>query len=321
MEVNFNNLIEDKPGSAWQHHFNQHWYYYQQWYLSEGERPRPGYLSASTKLKEHMPELYPVYESLMRLAGGGDLEARFLSLYNPPAFLTGCTQCVYQHDGAALVRNYDYSPKLFEGVILQTNWLRPVIAMSDCLWGALDGVNDAGLVVSLAFGGSKKLGDGFGIPIILRYLLECCADVKQAREALERIPAHMSYNITVLDAQGDFITAYLHPEEAPVFLHDPVSTNHQEEIEWEEYAELSNTLARKTFVHDKLEDHDEGLQGLVRSFLSPPLYSMEYSRGFGTLYTAVYDPLRRSAEYIWPGSAMNLNFEDRTQKHMYIKYL
>ncbi|MEZ5912154.1 MAG: hypothetical protein R3D84_07965 [Paracoccaceae bacterium] len=32
--------------------------------------------------------------------------------------------------------------------------------MSDGLWGLVDGVNDAGLVVSLTFGGRREVGEG-----------------------------------------------------------------------------------------------------------------------------------------------------------------
>ena len=60
--------------------------------------------------------------------------------------------------------------------------------MSDCLWGLLDGMNDAGLAVSLTFGGRRALGDGFGIPLVVRYLLETCDDVAEARETLARLP-------------------------------------------------------------------------------------------------------------------------------------
>ena len=53
---------------------------------------------------------------------------------------------------------------------------RRVIGTSDCLWGLLDGVNDAGLAVSLTFRGRRVLGDGFGIPIVVD-LLEVCETV------------------------------------------------------------------------------------------------------------------------------------------------
>ena len=77
-----------------------------------------------------------------------------------------------------LVRNYDYAPSRMEGIIWSTRLAeRRVIGMSDCLWGLLDGMNDAGLAVSLTFGGRRVLGDGFGIPLVVRYLLETCDDV------------------------------------------------------------------------------------------------------------------------------------------------
>ncbi len=75
-----------------------------------------------------------------------------------------------------LVRNYDYHPALWDGVLLSSSWTgRRVIAMLDSLWGVLDGINEDGLAVSLAFGGRQVVGEGFGMPLILRYVLETCA--------------------------------------------------------------------------------------------------------------------------------------------------
>ena len=39
-----------------------------------------------------MPEMVPIWEQLVELAGSGDLAARFLSLYRPPAYLTGAAR-------------------------------------------------------------------------------------------------------------------------------------------------------------------------------------------------------------------------------------
>ena len=86
-------------------------------------------------------------EQLAELAGGGDVEARFLSLWCPPAYIAGCSQTVWidpqGRDEPALLRNYDFAPALLEGNWLATRWTgRRVAAMGDCLWGALDGVNE-----------------------------------------------------------------------------------------------------------------------------------------------------------------------------------
>ena len=77
-----------------------------------------------------------------------------------------------------------------DGLILHTAWAGGrVIASIDCLWGCLDGMNEAGLAVSLSFGGRRAVGDGFGIPIVLRYVLEFCRTAADAADVLRRVPA------------------------------------------------------------------------------------------------------------------------------------
>ena len=53
-----------------------------------------------------------------------------------------------------------------------------------------------------------------------------------------------------------------------------------------------------------------GRSGLaVAQFLAAPLYQTEYRRGWGTLYTAVYHPVEREAEFVWPGHRWTQRFE------------
>ena len=87
-----------------------------------------------------------------------------------------------------------------------------MLGMSDCLWGLLDGVNDAGLAVSLTFGGRRDVGDGFGDPA--RRALparDLRRRSREAREALARIPVHAPQNLTLLDRSGAYLTAYVGP--------------------------------------------------------------------------------------------------------------
>ena len=39
----------------------------------------------------------------------GDLEARFLGMWAPPSYLSGCSQAVWQGGDPVLARNYDYA--------------------------------------------------------------------------------------------------------------------------------------------------------------------------------------------------------------------
>jgi predicted choloylglycine hydrolase len=123
------------------------------------------------------------------LAGGGDLAARMLALYDPPPLVAGCSQAVCGGPAPVLVRNYDFAAHRLEGVTYASALTgRRVLGMSDCLWGLLDGINDAGLAASLAFGGRRLTGQGFAISPIARCLLETCAITHKALAALERLP-------------------------------------------------------------------------------------------------------------------------------------
>jgi predicted choloylglycine hydrolase len=311
----FRALKELELGSAWISVFEEKWPHYRAWFLREGEAARPSYATSARMLQAHMPELMPAYERVVELAGGGDLAARMLSLYKPPPYLAACSQGAWTRDGAPmLVRNYDYAPSRMEGVIWSTQLLeRRVIGMSDCLWGLLDGMNDAGLAVSLTFGGRRALGDGFGIPIVVRYLLETCEDLGQVRETLGRLPYSLSHNLTIVDRHGQVLTAYLSPDREPIFRDFPVATNHQGIVEWPEQARATRTIERERCIVDLLEGPETTGEGFVDAFLRAPLFSTAYASGFGTLYTAVYRVVEGTVEFKWPTHDWLLGFETFTE--------
>ena len=124
----------------------------------------PTHALSRARLSQHMPELVPLWEDLVEVVGGHRLAATILTLWSPPAFLTGCSQAVVPNGGPALIRNYDWDYRLFDATVASTAYLgRRVVGTEDCGWGLLDGVNDAGLAVSLTFGGRPQVGEGFGV--------------------------------------------------------------------------------------------------------------------------------------------------------------
>ena len=137
ISIRFQAIAQDQPGEKWHALFERSWPAYRSWFLRGGVVGRPTYLECRRALREHMPELVPVWEQLAELAGGGDVEARFLSLWCPPAYIAGCSQTVWidpqGRDEPALLRNYDFAPALLEGNWLATRWTgRRVAAMGDC---------------------------------------------------------------------------------------------------------------------------------------------------------------------------------------------
>jgi len=307
----FRSLEELELGPKWKAVFDERWSHYRAWFLREGEAARPSYATSVRMLRAHMPELLPAYERVVELAGGGDLAARMLSLYKPPPYLAACSQGVWTRAGGPmLVRNYDYAPSRFEGIVWHTRLLeKRVIGMSDCLWGVLDGMNDGGLAVSLTFGGRRVLGDGFGIPIVLRYLLETCATVDEARASLARLPYALSHNVTLVDRSGRVLTAYLSPDREPIFRDFPVATNHQGIVEWPEQARATRTIEREQAIVRALAEPSLDAAGFVETFLRAPLFSTSYANGFGTLYTAAYLAAEGAAEYRWPTHTWRCSFD------------
>lgn len=321
MTLTFRAVSEAQPGQHLAGLFAEFWPAYRRWWASEGMVARPTYTECRKAIARHMPELAGLYDELCELVGGKDSQARFLSFYCPPKYLSGCSQAIWQGDEPLLVRNYDYSPKAFDAVVLNTAWGgRRVMGMSDGIWGLLDGVNDAGLAVSLTFGGRREVGEGFGVPLILRYVLQTCETAAQACDALARIPCHMSYNVTVLDADRQFATVFLAPDREAVVTNSPVATNHQERVEWASHARFTATVERQRFLLQRLTLHPETRAKFIEAFLRPPLYSTEFASGFGTLYTAAYRPRDGALDILWPGTDWAMTFDDfpQDQRHLVI---
>ena len=95
----------------------------------------------------------------------------------------------------------------------------------------------------------------------------------------------------------------------------PYATNHQGRIEWHDYARATATLERETFLRFRLADTDMTAARLLDSFLAPPLRTTRYEKGFGTVYTAIYDPVAGKARFIWPGQSWDLELDDFREEH------
>ncbi len=109
----------------------------QWWRGGAGNRPALG--QARARLERHMPELVPAWQRLTAMIDGpgadGDAGPA-LALWNPPHFLTGCSQAAVMDGGPALIRNYDWDYRLFDGVVART--AMPGTGCSAC-WTACGG--------------------------------------------------------------------------------------------------------------------------------------------------------------------------------------
>ncbi|MFB9378465.1 C45 family autoproteolytic acyltransferase/hydrolase [Kineococcus gynurae] len=303
-------ITEARPGARWQALFDATWPAYRRFHLSEGRDARPTRAEAEAALQTHMPELHETWEQLVALTGDDDDAAVFLTQWNLPAFApAACSQVVALDPAPALARNYDYAPGLFEQTSLSTDYRRPVLGTGDCLWGLLDGMNDAGLVVSLTFGGDRAHGEGFGIPLVLRYLLETCTDVEEAGRVLARLPIAMTYNVTLLDATGASVTAHVGPDRPAEIRPVSCATNHR----WTEPVDPAHAARYRSVERldllGGLQEEGADADAMVAALLEAPLYTRDYAHGFGTVFTADYRPAEGTLTYRWPGIVWERRFD------------
>lgn len=322
LELSFRSLEEQAPGDAWREVFGHGWPGWRAWFGKKGGH-HPTLAQSRQALRRHMPEMEPIWERLVEAAGADDLAAQFLTFWNPPRYLVNCSQAViFDQDGPLLIRNYDLDPALNEGTLYKTRWhARQVMGMVEGMAGLADGMNDAGLAVSLTFGGRIEYGTGFGIPLVMRYLLEFCADVEDAVDMLRRVPSHMSYNLTLLDRAGTWATVMLSPDRPPMVNRNRFATNHQIWVELPRHGRETLTVERAECLKRLTADPAMNGTAAARAFLQPPLFARGYDKGFGTVYTAAYRPLSGSMSLIWPdGASQGWSFADFPKRRFRVRY-
>jgi hypothetical protein len=293
------------------------WPSYRAWFLREGEAARPSYADSRAALAWHMPELLGTFDDLCAAAGGGDLEARFLSRWCPPPVATACSLATWTRDAHLLVRSYDYPPLLCDTTVLASSWTGTrVLAMADCLWGAVDGINAHGLAVALAFGGREAVGPGFGIGLVVRYVLEVAHDVADAVAILSRVPVSMSYNVALTDSRGGSAIVEVAPDLPAVVTGRSTAANRQSHgldepvTEWPEHARRSGTVEREAAFAALVSDPWVTAYDLVGSFLVAPVQRDPLVHEWGTVWTSVYDCDAGTLDLLWPGESWRLSLWD-----------
>ena len=312
---------EPMPGEKWLAFYQEAEPSYRSWFLKTPTYHSPSLEESKAAFQHYMPELYPMWTHLCELIQADEVMAHLLTLYCPPRYVSGCSQAIWSRDVSVLVRNYDYSPNLFEGRVIKSKWFdTEVIAVTDSLWGVLDGMNEHGLCASLTFGGSDVEGKGFGVPLILRYILEFCKTTNDAIQVLKSVPVNATYNITLLDALNESATLELSPISPPKVTFKPFAVNHQGDFNLSNYALFSNSYEREKVLLERLYDPLMTVESFIEGFEYAPLYSNNYAQHFGTLYSAIYNPYLKAMEFRWPYQKVYQSFDLFIEQDMVVYY-
>lgn len=304
------------PGTAAAAEFRRAWPSYRRWFLRRGEAERASYADSRDAVRSWMPEVFDDYLAYVDAVGGGDLEARFLSHWCPPPLVTACSIAMTGRPAPLLVRNYDYPPLLCDALALRTHWSgRTVLGMADCGWGLMDGINDAGLAVAISFGGRRQVGAGFGIGLVVRYLLQVSTSTEDAVRRLGALPVQMSYNVAITDSSGDHRVVQVAPDRPAITSPLPFAGNRQGATEWPSHAEYSGTVHREEYLASLTAFPLVDQEGFVASFLRPPLFRPLVASTWGTVYTVAYEPSTGAMTLLWPDDHWLLSVHGDSEGH------
>jgi len=142
-------------------------------------------------------------------------------------------------------RNYDmfyWLKKGAETYITYPKGANSSIGNSDIFIGREDGVNDKGLAVGLASVNCEGRQPGFIFPLVVRLLLDKCADVDEAVKLATKIPHLKSMTYLLADKSGKM--AALEVTTNKIHVRRPISnyiiiTNHFQEPQMQELENLN----------------------------------------------------------------------------------
>lgn len=273
-------------------------------------------------IAEHLPLFVNTFKKMVGALNLEEHDIALISFYCPAPVTFGCSQAIWLQQHPVLVRNFDYFPALNEGRYLKSSWHgTQVIASTDCLWGALDGMNEYGLSISVTFVGQSKQAQGFAAPIVVRYILEFCKTTAEAVDLLMRIPLCMAYNFSVVDANFNVKTIEANPLTGILVSNTPAATNHQGDVDEFRFPDLYHSLLRKNTMLDYLYSPYSTLESFLNSFAYSPLYYEDYQSGSTTLYTAAYNCHLKAVEYRWPtGLVVYQSFFDFNETDFFVQF-
>lgn len=297
--------------------------------------------------RKYMKNNYPIlYERMKGLADGFGLSIAddyydFSALSGTPGDF-GCSVVYYPPNytdadrGGILSRNYDFSTGDFTGEPVPENVLspssRPVVfeiypdkgypslfvCAYDLMGGVIDGINSEGLVVailaeqeSMSEGHYESAPQGIGLHELasMRYLLDNCKNVAEAKEALLSLKHYYSFipcHYIVADREGHSYIFEFSPHRQNTFIVEGEGpqciTNHLVS-RYKSVDEMpdGNSYHRFRVLHqatslDKRYSIDE-IKAINASVAVPPRKVTDPTRApHRTLWHAVYDTYEKSLE-------------------------
>ncbi|RNB74978.1 peptidase C45 [Brevibacillus invocatus] len=223
------------------------------------------------------------WEKAAALFGGYDV---------PKTDAMGCSAMMTP---AYYVRNYDFSPALYDGyfTLLQSNSAFATAGYNLQVIGRHDGVNQHGLTMGLHFVSNHGYTKGLSAWSAIRMILDTCTSVDEAILMLKEMPHAACYNFSLGDKSGNMAVVEASPELVQI-RRDPEQLSCVNHFQVDQLAEknrsvITGSLKRQAYfqsLRDKAHNHEE-MFALFKDVQSP-LFFTDYADLFGTLHTFSY---------------------------------
>jgi predicted choloylglycine hydrolase len=265
--------------------------------------------------EEHCPG---ITDEVQGFADSLGAEPEKLQIYCPPIYQPGsCSQFAVMSsltsDKHVLVgRSYEYHHEMNDFRLCTARISGKVkhIGFTEFLLARDDGMNDHGLCVTFAGGGTFKREPtrrGFAFFLVIRALLDNCSTVAEAVRHLERTPVSGYWSFLITDKDDNAALAQFFDGEHAIKRIGPdsseqclFSTNHYvlpDLVKYQKYAGdwiLKNSKRRFELIGTRLSQASPNVSTeTIRDLLSKEIYDgvcgHYYSDYFGTLFSVIYD--------------------------------
>lgn len=192
------------------------------------------------------------------------------------------------------VRNYDFTPDLYDGIF---SLVQPEGTFASAGYnlqglGRHDGVNQKGLVVGLHFVSNSDYTVGISPWISIRMILDSCSTTEEAIEMLKEIPHSACYNFSIGDKFGSLAVVEASPLNIKI-RREPIMScvNHFQTIEMKNQnrSSIDGSMKREEYLNgfkEKSIIHEEMFKKFKEN--TSPLFFTDYDNLFGTLHTFSY---------------------------------
>lgn len=292
--------------------------------FNEPERLR--YVRESQKIyAEYYPE---ILEEIKGIADGQQTDSQILinfllSMYSYTAD-NFCTSFAIHKNGKTFFgRNSDFACHLeesYDSCYYHLEDCCAFIGNTTAFCQMEDGINEHGLAVGLTFVYPVVRKPGFNVGFLVRYILEKCRNVKEAIEAIKRLPIGSSQTLVLADRQGDFALVECNAENIEVQhapkegfvvaandFHLPTMSAYQVPME-----DGIHSHERYQTAYKALSQCDDPNLTFIKDLLSGKMgFMCQYDRrlGMDTVWSSIYD-LNTSMVYRAEGNPSRVDFQE-----------